>query len=187
MSVTLPYSFAPEHFYQPLLPKVNPILQLSIFLVIAWHVILGASRNGCSFILHMLQYLVQLCFMRVDCNLSAHDQKILSDFPTDSCSVEKVFGLEPTTIIYAVCPDDSCQATHPPKFVEGLPILIYPSRCRNRRFGRGCKTNLLHPHSIQGQVIYTPIKPFVFFSSIDWLGCLLSQPGIEAEMDRSWD
>ena len=31
-----------------------------------------------------------------------------------------------------------------------------------------------------------PIKPFVFFSPVEWLGRLLSRPGAEEEMDQSW-
>ena len=31
-----------------------------------------------------------------------------------------------------------------------------------------------------------PIKTFVYFSPVEWLGRLLSRPGLEAEMDNSW-
>jgi len=39
---------------------------------------------------------------------------------------------------------------------------------------------------MQDQVIYTLIKPFVYFSPIDWLSCLLAQPGVEAKMNAAW-
>jgi len=124
--------------------------------------------------------------MRFNPNLTSLDRKILSDFPVDPRPVEKAFGLDPETIIYAVCPDPACQATYAPKFQNNSPIPNYPSRCRRRRTGRRCNTQLLRPRTLNGRVVYTPIKPFVYFRPVDWLGQLLSRPGIEAEMDTAW-
>jgi len=45
---------------------------------------------------------------------------------------------------------------------------------------------LLRPRTIENRVIYTPIKPFVYFSPVDWLSRLLARPGVEAEMDAAW-
>ena len=42
------------------------------------------------------------------------------------------------------------------------------------------------PSNQGSKTIYTPIKPFVYFSPIEWIGRLLSHPGLEAEMDCSW-
>jgi hypothetical protein len=77
-----------------MLVGVDPIHQLSIFLVIACQVILGQSRHGCSFIFSMLQYLVQLCLMRDAKKLSPRDRLLLSDFPADPRSAEKSLRLD---------------------------------------------------------------------------------------------
>jgi len=124
--------------------------------------------------------------MRTGVNLSPRERKVLQDFPSDPRTVDDAFQLDPESTIYAVCPDNQCQATHPPKFLNGSPVPLYPSRCRNRRFGKRCNTILLRPRTIANQTIYTPIKPFVFFNPKEWLGRLLARPGIEAEMDQSW-
>ena len=84
----------------------------------------------------------------------------------------------------------SCQTTYPPKFQENSPIPIYPSKCRHRHEGKRCNTPLLKSRVISSKggfaTVYTPIKTFVYFSPVEWLGRLLSRPGLEAEMDHSW-
>ena len=118
------------------------------------------------------------------------EQSILASIPKDPHTVDDVFDIEPETVIYAVCPETSCHATHPPKFWDKSPIPIYPSKCRHHHWGRHCNTILLQsrvvPSKRGSMMIYTPIKPFVYFSPVKWLGHLLSCPGLEAEMDRSW-
>ena len=84
----------------------------------------------------------------------------------------------------------SCQTTYPLKFQENSPIPIYPSKCRHRHEGKRCNTPLLKSRVISSKggfaTVYTPIKTFVYFSPVEWLGRLLSRPGLEAEMDHSW-
>ena len=178
-----------EQFFKLLLPHVDPILQLSVFIVTICLTLLGVSRNGASLIYTLLWYLVQLCLMkdREIKDLSARDQKILSDFPTDPRSFDNCLDLDPDTVIYAVCPDKSCQATHAPKFKDGSPIPIYPSQCKNRCSGKRCRTQLLCPRRISNTTIFLPIKPFVYFNPTNWLGRLLARHGLEVKMDAAWD
>ena len=35
-------------------------------------------------------------------------------------------------------------------------------------------------------MVFLPIKSFVYFDPKDWVGSLLSEPGIEAKMDAAW-
>ena len=150
----------------------------------------GVSREGCIFVLGFLSYFAQICLMRGSPKLAYREQSVLASIPKDPRTIHDSFGIEPETVIYAVCPDPSCHATHPPKLQDNSPIPIYPSKCRQRRGGGRCNTFLLRPRVIsssQGsKTIYTPIKPFVYFSPVEWMGRLLSRPGLEAEMDRSW-
>ncbi len=173
-----------------MLPNADPILQAIGFFVIVLRTIYGISREGCIFVLGFLSYFAQLCLMRGSPKLSYREQSVLASIPKDPRTIDDSFDIEPETVIYAVCPEPSCHATHPPKFRDKSPIPIYPSKCRHRRGGRRCNTILLRPRAVPSKrgstTIYTPIKPFVYFSPVEWLGRLLSRPGLEAEMDRSW-
>jgi hypothetical protein len=159
-------------------------------MVVACSVILGVSRRGASFMLSMLQYIIQLCFMR-EINdpesLLPRDKKLLSGFPIDPRSIEARFHLEGKHIIYAVCPNEACHATYKPKLQNDSPIPIYPTRCTQIRFGKPCKEFLLRPRDIGGKVISLPIKPFVYFDFKDWAGGLLARPGFEDKMDSQWN
>jgi hypothetical protein len=141
-------------------------------------------------VLGFLSYFAQLCLMRGSPKLAYREQCVLASIPKDPRTIHDSFGIEPETLIYAVCPNPSCCTTHPPKFQDNSPIPIYSSKCRQRRGGRRCNTFLLRPRVIssnQGSTtIYTPIKPFVYFNPVEWIGRLLSRPGLEAEMDLSW-
>lgn len=176
-----------DHFFNPLLARVDPILQLSVFIAIVFQTLFSVGRNGASALMAMLQYLVQLTFMRSNANLSARDQKVLSDFPSDPRSFKDSLDLEADATIYAVCPNDKCQTTYAAKYKDGSPVAIYPSRCKARHMGRRCKEQLLRPRVVAERTIYMPIKPFVYFNPLTWVGRLLSRPGIEADADKSWD
>ena len=137
--------------------------------------------------LGFLSYFAQLCLQRGSPKLSYREQCVLSSIPNDPRTIHDSFDIEPKTIIYAVCPDPSCHATYPPKFQDNSSIAIYPSKCRQRHEGRRCNTSLLKSKVVPSKgTIYTPIKTFVYFSPVEWLGRLLSRPGLEAEMDSSW-
>ena len=159
-------------------------------MVVACSIILGVSRRGGSFMLSILKYIIQLCFMREVSNpesLSPHDKKLLSGFPADPRSIEAKFHLEGKHTIYAVCPNEACHATYKPTFQDDSPIPIYPTRCTQSRFGKVCKEFLLRPRDIERQVISKPIKPFVYFDFKDWVGSLLARPGFEDKMDSAWN
>ena len=83
-----------DHFFDPILFGANPILQVSVFMVVACSVILGISHQGASFMLSMLKYIIQLCFMWEISDpesLFPHDKKLLSGFPIDPHSIEARF------------------------------------------------------------------------------------------------
>jgi hypothetical protein len=179
-------TFLLDHLFKPILPSTEPIIQLSIFLVIGCKVILGTSRRGCSFILQILQYLIQLCLMRNSELLSQRDKKMLSDFPVDPRTPEKHLNIEPKGEILAVCPNDSCQAVYSPTFNGASPIPIYQTYCSNNRYGRRCRQILLRPKQVQGKLISLPIKLFVYFTPKEHIADFVSQPNLEAKMDGAW-
>ena len=137
-----------DHFFEPILLGADPILQLSVFIVAACSIILGVSCHGGSFMLSILKYIIQLCFMQEINNpesLCQHDKKLLSGFPIDPHSIKAKFFLESKHTIYAVCPNKACHATYKPKFQDDTPILIYPTQCTQTCFGKACKEFLLCP------------------------------------------
>jgi hypothetical protein len=177
-----------DHHFQLLLRGVDPVLQLSIFTVVACSIVLEVSARGCHFIFSMLQYIVQLCFTRANANLGPREQKILADFPVDIRSATQRFRLDGKSTIFAVCPDPNCHRTYRPSFSDHSPIPSYPSLCNHKRFAGGskCGTRLLRPRQIAGVEILVPIKTFVAFDFKDWVANLVSRPGYEAMMDSAW-
>ena len=119
-------------------------------------------------------------------NLAQCDQVLLSNFPVDPHPAQKSLLLECQSTILAICPKDSCQQSHKLTFNPGSPIPIYPKHCLGHHFGKCCKQELLHPKQIQGNIIFLPLKPFVYFDPKYWMGSLLSEPGLEAKMDAAW-
>ena len=168
---------------------MDPILQVTFFMVVACQIILGVSRRGCSFLLKMVQHIIQLTFLRCGPNLTRHDEILLSKIPTDIRNPEEHFSLKNLHTVFAVCPNPDCHQTYKPKFERGSSVPIYPNQCNHRQFhgGQECATLLLKPKCVDGHKIYIPIKPFVGFSFKDWLGALLSRSGYEKKMDSSWD
>src|SRR6202522_347989 len=119
-------------------------------------------------------------------NLSQCDRALLSDLPADPRPAQKALLLERQSTIFTICPKDSCQQSHKPTFNPGSPIPIYLKCCLGRHFGKRCKQELLRPKEVQGNIIFLPLKPFVYFDPKDWMGSLLSEPGLEAKMDAAW-
>lgn len=176
------------HHFEPVLPRADPVLQLSFFMIVVCQVVLGMSRRGCNFLLNMVQYIVHLTLLRGGSNLSQYDQKLLSDIPVDFRTTEQQFHLEPKCVIAAVCPKADCHATYDPTFANDSPIPIYPKTCSYQPFigGSKCGTKLLQSRRVNGKNVDLPIKPFVRISFKDWLAGLLSRQGFEKKMDAAW-
>ena len=136
----------------------------------------------------MLQYIVQLAFMKIHPNLSPREQKLMSDFPVDPRSATAQFHLEGKSVIYAVCPNPKCHQTYRPTFEGDSPVPRYPRFCRHKHLKNGplCKEPLTKPRIVVGVELHVPIKPFVSFDFKDWVAGLTSRPGFEEQMDSSW-
>lgn len=178
----------PAHHFKEVFGNVNPVLQLTFFMVTVCHVLLGASYRGCTFMLRMVQYIIHLSLLRLGPGLSQGDEKLLGDIPTDLRATEKAFPLDNKTTTFAVCPNPNCHFTYEPSFQGNSPIPIYPDTCNHLEFpgGKKCGTPLLKPQRRNGRTIQVPIKRFVAFSFKDWLGGLLSRSGFEEKMDNAW-
>ena len=177
-----------DHHHHRILKGADPMIQVSVFLVVALRVVLGVPRRGCSFLMAMLQYILQLALLRSRSQLSPNEQKLLSDFPADPETATKHFHLDGKSIIYAVCPNGKCHQTYRPTFEDDSPIPIYPKYCTHTEYQNDapCGERLTRPRCIKDIDIEVPIKTFVCFDFKDWFAGLLSRPGYEDHMDSAW-
>ncbi len=157
--------------------------------MVVLQVLLHNSRRGCHFLLSMLHYIVQLCLLRNGRVLSVYDQKLLSDFPKDPDSAVKQFKLETLEVIYAVCPEQQCQALYPPTYQKGSPIAHYPLSCtyKSPHDSSPCSTRLTRPRRFGKVDVEVPIKRFVSFSFKNYIAELTSRSGFEDKMDAVWE
>lgn len=157
--------------------------------MVVLQVLLHNSHRGCHFLLSMLHYIVQLCLLRNGRVLNVYDQKLLSDFPKDPDSAVKQFKLETTEFIYAVCPEQQCQALYRPVYQKGSPIPHYPLSCTYqwRRDRSPCGTRITRPRRFGKVDVEVPIKRFVSFSFKDYVAELTSRFGFEDKMDAVWE
>jgi hypothetical protein len=171
------------------LSGVDPLIQVPIFMAVACQIVLGLSRQGCNFMLNMVQYVIQLTFMRNQPNLSQRDQKLMADFPVDIRSATKQFFLNGKHTIYATCPNPNCHCTYKPTFKDDSPIPEYPKYCTHQAYrgGPSCGERLLRPRQINNVELQVPVKPFVYFNFKDWVGGLMAHPGFKDLMDSAWD
>jgi hypothetical protein len=178
-----------DHFFKPILPNMDPVLQILYFLAVACYVVFHIRRRGCNFILSTLSYVCHVAALRgsVSNHLSQHDQKLVSDFVSDVRIPADHFNLDGKHTVYAICPDPKCHRSHKPTFLPDSPIPQYPTRCNHSPFpGEVCDEPLLRFKKAGNHTISVPIKSFVYFDFKDWLANLLSRPGFEERMDKAW-
>lgn len=103
--------------------------------------------------------------------------------PHDIRAVRKKFDLEPSTQTLAACVRCSC--TYAP-VVKGKKIAMYPERCNFKKYrgSRPCGQLLVKTTKAGSTRTNLPIRPFVVQSYNDFLGGLLSRPGMEEAMER---
>ena len=137
----------------------------------------------------MLHYIVQLCLLRNGRVLNVYDQKLLSDFPKDLDSAVKQFKLDTAEVIYAVCPEQQCQALYRPVYQKGSPIAHYPLSCTYKSLHNDspCGTHITRPRRFGKVEVEIPIKRFVSFSFKDYIAELTSRSGFEDKMDAVWE
>lgn len=86
-----------DHHFKPILENVDPVLQVTFFLVVTCQVLLGVSRCGCSFLLQMVQYIIHLTLFCIGPNLSQGDKNSLVAFQLTPAQLRRHFALETRT------------------------------------------------------------------------------------------
>jgi hypothetical protein len=158
------------------LPEIS---QMAILIAVIGRCILGASQRGCDFILTMISLLL---FKAFGCDESVRKPQdhLISHIPPTIDQALPMFGLEGRTTTYAVCP--TCHCTYSPSYPPGGTEGTYPRFCTNLESpdSAPCSTALLDG---DGQ----PLRKFVYHSFHDYLAGLLSQPGLEEQMNAACD
>ena len=178
-----------DQFFRPILPGVDPVLQVSYFLVVACYVVFHIGRRGCNFILAALHYIIHVAAVQGGMleRISQHDHKVIADLVKDVRIPAEHFNLDGKYTIYAICPNPTCHRSYKPSFLPDNTVPQYPSHCNYSRFpGAVCKEQLLRSKTFGGRPLSVPIKPFLYFDFKDWLANLLSRPGFEEKMDNAW-
>ena len=177
-----------EQHNTPILQNADPIIQVAVFMMVVLQIILHNSRQGCHFVLLMLQYMVQLCLLRNGRILNVYDRKLLAEFPKDLGAAVKQFKLEIKEVIYAVCPKHRCQSLYPPAYQKDSSIPHYPMFCTHKSFNSDseCGIRITRPWRFGDTDAEVPIKRFVAFSFKDYIVELTSRSGFKKKMDAAW-
>ena len=114
-------------------------------------------------------------------NLSLADKAFFQSFPSDIRAAQKMIRV-PKTITYTCCP--ACSSLYPLKDDDGVLTYLYECTSEPCQVRGGC--NLLKLGSMpcrEGSSV--PKHPFVMQDFHDFVGRLLSRPGVEAALQRS--
>jgi|SRR5882762_7984316 hypothetical protein len=175
---------AEKYFHHPL-RNGNPLIVISMFLVVVLSVFGHVARPSCNFALRMLKCVVQCALQQGEGQPTNSQERLLKDFPTDIRSVRRAFDIDPTIVIYAACP--KCSFTHKPtRTTSGIDV--YPSRCQYVRYKgqRSCGARITKQIVQNGQSVRSPIRPFAYQSFPAFVAGLISRPGMEEILDRGW-
>jgi hypothetical protein len=156
----------------------SSFLQRSLFQVLVQDCLDHSTRRSSNF---RLKSLKEDFRKTTGDKLSVSDEEFLKSFPTDIRVARKLLGI-PKTITYACCP--TCSSLYPPEDLDGTPT--YPYECSSEpcQVRGGC--NLLKLGSTPDRKsIGVPKRPFVMQDFHDFVGRLLSRPGVETAIQQS--
>ena len=114
-------------------------------------------------------------------NLLLADKAFIQSFPSDIRAARKMIGA-PKIVTYACCP--ACSSLYPLKDNDGFPT--YPYECISKPCQAQGGCDLLKLGSTpRRNGIGVPKRPFVMQDFHDFVGRLLSRPGVEAALQQS--
>jgi hypothetical protein len=167
-----------HHFTNPSVFSSSLAAQVALFIGVVCSIIFGVSQRGGDFIISMISLLLWLAFQRRNGSIDAAQENIRAKIPHRIEDVLKVFNLDGHTTTYAMCP--SCHKGYAPQFKLSSSIPYYPQYCVNE----------ILEHRVCGEALLDrdkPILPFIYHHLNDYIGSLLSQKGIELELDLPCD
>lgn len=176
--------FLIDRYFTPLRTG-NKIIAVALFIVVVLNLVGRVSRSSCNWVLSGLKIMLQCTWEDANGDVNKAHQELLDDFPVDLRSARNKFDLDPDIILYATCP--RCCCTYAPTTEGG--VAIYPARCDFIRFegGQPCGAGMTRRKVEGGKSMRVPIRPFAYQKFSAFVAGLLSRPGIEDMIDRSWE
>lgn len=178
--------FIDKVFFRHRLSSSHPLVLLSMFITVALNVIDGLPERSSNFLLQMHKDLLKLAIhsQNEDRGFVEERTSILKNLPRDMRTVRSRFGIDPEIQIFAACP--KCCSLFEPKFDVTRGINVYPvAYCNQRNMdGSECGASLLK-WQVSGKVaIRVPSRPYGYFRLRDFVGQMLSRPGLEDLLER---
>jgi hypothetical protein len=164
--------------------SANPIVILTMFLVIALNMFGQLAHPSCNFALRILKMLVEMA-LKDRPDPVGYNEAILDRFPTDIRTARKSFALEPSMTIYATCP--TCSCIYPPTIQPDSKLKEYPTRCQYRQYRNSppCGRRLTKMGVQDGECVRIPIRPFAYQNFPSYIARFLCRPGIEDSMEQT--
>jgi hypothetical protein len=167
-------SSSDSHFHKPFL-RLNPTIIAIYLTVLILHLLCRLPQDGTSFLLAGLRSIVTLTLENAG---SPHFQHtpLLEQIPKDPRTLIHNLNIEPLTQSYICC--TACYMLYP-----DLPSDIQLLCSNIRGDGKACHTKLMRSRNIRGRRTFIPVSKYLHQSFKEWMGRLLSRPGIESVMD----
>ena len=160
-----------EHHYDIPASRAHVVAQVAMFLGIVFNVLGKLSREGSDFLLVCLSFLLGVSFRSSGTPVTALQQNILSQIPTNLKGALERFKLSARTTMHAACP--TCHFVYPPSNAPGYDNRLYPAQCNNRlECGKVCNTPLLD--LLPGSEDQRPVRPYVVHDLKEYESGLLS-------------
>lgn len=195
LSLSLPDYDIDDHHDMPVDDR-NEVAQTVMLLSIMCSVIFRFSRKATDFMLRSLRILVWCVYRNLpvagEAEVMAKQRQrdldnLLDSIPLDSRTVRSRYGLEGKCIVFAACP--TCDFTYKPTDTLDPETPLYPSHCSHTPDpdGKVCGARLTKNRTVNGTVVVSPLKPFVYYSVLDHIASLISRKDLESVIDRSCD
>ena len=154
------------------------LLQRNLFQVLVQDCLDHSTRHSSNFRLKSFKDDIE---KTMGDNLLLADKAFIQSFPSDIRAARKMIGA-PKIVTYACCP--ACSSLYPPKDNDGFPT--YPYECISKpcQAQGGCDLLKLGSTPCRNG-IDVPKHPFVMQDFHNFVGCLLSRPGVEAALQQS--
>jgi hypothetical protein len=175
----------PARHFDDSLRTINPATLLPAFDSLVQNLFKNATHSATSASLTMAIHsqCASLLRARGSDGLTAQDERLLRQMPTDIRTIYKMFRLDPQDTLFAACTKSTCCAIYAPTLDKMTGIPYYPPVCVREKFGRKCGLPLVKQRVCEELSVSSPIRPFTYRHFNDHVASRLSQPGIEKAIE----
>ena len=155
------------------LPK-NPIISAVFLTVLILHLFFRVPRRATQ---------VMIAGIRSTLSTASVDESTINLIPKDPRTIVDHIDLDPRTISYLQCP--ACYALY--EYTGVPPAEPYPETCAHRPTPTSppCNVPLRTERRIGAKTLVVPRRKYVHQSLKEWMGRMLSRPGVEEIIDKA--